>query len=745
MAISETQRLVASLDLKDNFTKTIAKAEVETAALDKTLTATSGRMVTGGGRMSRAVAGVERAFTGGRKALTHFGERITGLLGPLGLVGATGAALGLGVALDKGVHKASDMAFAVEKLNAITGEDVVTMSQLLFVTEKYGLDTEILTKLVGFTEKTLGKLTITKIKDGVATSKAIEFQKKYGVQIVDSHGKALAFSTILNHVADYYTSNARASDKAYVAATLFGRGFTNLVPILRLGSKGIKDAEDAAKELGLTLTKDNVKDLTEFRNATREAGEAVGGLELQIGLAAVPAIKDLANSITDFLRHGGREKLVAFFKEGLAFARGFAGFVGGTLIPTVQKLAGVAGQVWSSIPEPVRNLLAKGFIADRTIKFLFGISPIKLVVDVAENTFAGFAKGIATAIGAAVGGQLLASKAIVQPVFVTNQIPGVGGGIAGVGKGLLGTAASLVSKVVIVGMVAEVADLIHGAISPGGGLEGRTQSGNLLPGDKLAWPFGPKNTPHIDLGPFHNILGGDSTFSVATPGLNALLKTSPVLDRGGREPGRENFITTIGGFDKRIATAVIQGFTRAIGALRAAKTGEQIAAAVREVLDRTTKKNEGNLAGTKSAISALKDALKRTTDPRLRTDIKAAIARVEAKLPGREFAARQIGRIDKLIGDGRITRGDLKQIQSIERALKDRGLPHAAAMIEQKVDNAKNAIARAEMATARTIASKNFSPTIILPKPQVTIREYANGVRVVTNYNGQTLMHGTEG
>ena len=43
-------------------------------------------------------------------------------------------------------------------------------------------------------------------------------------------------------VADYYISNASASDKATVAAQLFGRGYVSLIPILKLGSKGIAEA-----------------------------------------------------------------------------------------------------------------------------------------------------------------------------------------------------------------------------------------------------------------------------------------------------------------------------------------------------------------------------------------------------------------------------------------------------------------------------------------------------------------------
>jgi TP901 family phage tail tape measure protein len=131
-----------------------------------------------------------------------------------------------------------------------------------------------------------------------------------------------------------------------------------------------------------------------------------------------------------------------------------------------------------------------------------------------------FGKGAGNIVGTAMG-QFLGRGSPMNPMWVksVDGILGAGGGAgAAGGMGLLSKA---VMGVTIIGITAEVADLIHGAISPYGGLEGRTQAGKLLPGDQLAWPFGPKNTPHVDLGPFKNILGGDSAFTAPLAVINA--------------------------------------------------------------------------------------------------------------------------------------------------------------------------------------------------------------------------------
>src|SRR5205814_1785908 len=90
-------------------------------------------------------------------------------------------------------------------------------------------------------------------KGATSASKLIELDKEYGLRLIDSKGKLVDFETELKQVADVYTSHIDPARKAALAAQLFGRGYADLVPILALGSKGITEAEQAAKDLGLTL------------------------------------------------------------------------------------------------------------------------------------------------------------------------------------------------------------------------------------------------------------------------------------------------------------------------------------------------------------------------------------------------------------------------------------------------------------------------------------------------------------
>jgi len=418
MALAETANLAVNLTLGGNFNAGLSQAEAGLTRFNSTAATHTGRL---GGAF--ASVGSAAGKMGG--ALSHAGSQIKGLLsGPLGLLGLGTGVFALGGSLNNGIAKAQGWGLQIEKLTGITHNSAEELSGLLAVTEKYGLANERLSMIAGFTEKTLGKMTATtgqaakandalvlaeeklrvarvklieveskhgakqsailaaqfrvvdaqrKVNEAMsqgaaATDNAGKFLEKYGFNILGANGKVKDFNTLLLTFSDYWKGNKNASLAAAAAATLFGRGYADLVPILNLGSKGIKDAEAEAAALGLTLTKVNVEDLAKMRENTRQLGDAMGGLELQIGLALIPTINDFARAASKFIGDH-RTDIVTFFKNAADAAKMAAGVVGG--------LVGTIGDFWNTIPAGFRDLLVKGIVADRTVKFLFGFSPVE--------------------------------------------------------------------------------------------------------------------------------------------------------------------------------------------------------------------------------------------------------------------------------------------------------------------------------------------------------------------------------
>ena len=262
-------------------------------------------------------------------------------------------------ALEQGISKADEMALAVEKLSGVTGLNAHAASQLIAIMGKYGVDTDKATTLAAFAEKTLGKLAGT-------TGKLTALDKKYGLSLVDSKGKVVDFQTELSQLADLYTNKAiPASERAAVAAQLLGRGYVALIPLLKLGAKGMAEAAAQADAMGLTLkTAEDVKNVTGFIAAQRDAKEAIGGLEMQFGLLVMPDLTKGIKEFTSFVTtHQG--EIRKFFADGIKAAEQIGTVITGTVIPAIKGIADVVGGIWGAIPAPLQQLLAGGFIANK--------------------------------------------------------------------------------------------------------------------------------------------------------------------------------------------------------------------------------------------------------------------------------------------------------------------------------------------------------------------------------------------
>jgi hypothetical protein len=359
MALAETAALAVDLNLHGNYVAGMTEAEAASARFNTTA-ATAGTHAT---TVSTGFARIETAAGKVGGALSHAGSQIKNLVtGPLGLLGLGAGLFSVAGGIERGLTKAQEFGDTVRQLGRLTGDSAESVSSLSAAMEHFGVAASTQTRLVGFLEKNVGLLASK--QDGLAN-----FTKTYGLALTDQNGKIKDANALILTTADYFNNKAiPATEKAAALSKLYGRSWQELIPFLAAGRQGIQDAEEEAQRLGLTLTKDNVDALAKMKAATRELGTAVGGLELQIGLALVPALTDLADEAAKFVS-GHRTDIVNFFKNAVQAAKNVAGTIG--------DLAGTFGHFWSSIPEGFRDLLVKGFVADRTVKFLFGFDPIK--------------------------------------------------------------------------------------------------------------------------------------------------------------------------------------------------------------------------------------------------------------------------------------------------------------------------------------------------------------------------------
>lgn len=693
------------------------------------------QMGTAGKLASVGLGGVMLVGNKAGQALGNLKSRLTSLAGPLGLIGLSAGALTLTGAFEKGISKATEWGLAIEKLTGLTSNNAEQLSGLLGITEKYGISNERIATIAGFTEKALGKLEMTTVKGAAATksaalahlelvkaqrqaagesvksidkliseqkgrdavaaaqkgqaagvTKLTTLAKQYGIVLTNSKGQALDFQSVLLNVADAYSKAKTAADKAKMAAlsaALFGRGYADLIPILKLGRKGILDAEQAAKDLGLTLTTQNVADLAKYREAMREASDATSGLELQLGLLVMPDLTTAFKSFVEFMRtHQADAK--AFFTGVLHTAEGVVSFVTGTVVPTISGLATVAGGFWNSIPGPLRDFMVKGFVADRTIKFLFGMSPGHLILQLGEQ-------GLAKALGGAVGG-FFGRGSFANPMFVKNVgIPGLPVNptdllpeAAAATQGIITTVATAAAGLVAILGAPLVATYFaqHGmfGFQPGG--ENATVPSpptrfSPIPGSELTNARGV--TPNT-VG-FGNSERAGMLFPATRPPFG--FGNSERTGLAAVAP-----LTAIAGTMTALQQQLHADFRDAIGALRKATDPAAIIAAAKRVTEDTWK-GVGSGKTTKATIadlSAKRDVLLAAGDKANAAIIAAEIRKLSPLIAGREHQRQLLAQGAKVAASNESVKQKVADLKGIEQTLLSEHRTTAAATVQALVN-----------------------------------------------------------
>lgn len=453
---------------------------------------------------------------------------------------------------------------------------------------------------------------------------------------------------------------------------------------------------------------------------------------ITIGSALLPKLTPLVAKLNDFI--SANQSKISDFGTKLADAfTKFADAVGKVdwkpFIDGLKLSGDIAKTIISafrSLPEDLQKLVIAGFALNKVTGGL-GTSIVKDLSGLILNKFAG--RGSAT-----------------DPMYVID-VTGGAAGAAGA-TGLLGKLGNVVMKVAVVGMVAEVADLIHGAISPGGGLEGRTKTNTLLPGDQLMWPFGPKNTPHVDLGPWRNILGGDSAFTVPGQGTSAkasggkddvadlkLLASAAAAMAQSAKTGKDD-IVNLAQLQKSATSFLRDQFHEMLAHLSGAKTAAAIKAAIKEVELNVFQRGKGGVAGAEKTVKALKEALRNTHDPKLAAALKAELRHVEGKLDYRRLIAAQIKKADQIFRSGESSKRKIQELQAIERRIGNRNVG-ALQTVQAKIDALRKADLYAQHATTQAIKDQDMSVHVTIPvsnRVVVNAREVAASAKIISKY-----------
>ena len=456
-------------------------------------------------------------------------------------------------------------------------------------------------------------------------------------------------------------------------------------------ASGVAAAQMAERQQGLNFQ------LARLKALAKDAG-------ITIGSALIPKLVPLVEKLNTFIS-SHQDKIAKF---GTDLANGF------------QKLADAVQKVdWQPF---IDGLKLSGDIA-KTVIGAFRSLP----EDLQKLVVAGFALnkvtgGLGTSIVKDLGGAILGKLAQDKlgkggnpgnPLYVWDVNGGLGSGAAGaVGKGggLLGLVSKGALLVTVAGLTYEAAVPIGEAFK------------SILP-DFLKGVGGAGKSDaqlaHERANAASGSLGNNIT------GVLHFTPPSTLLDRGGRELGGSPLAGKIA--DDRAVATVLKSVTYELTGIANTLRKANDPASIRNALTEATKlitSGRGGATQTRSVLDGLKTALAHTHDPKLASELRAAIAKVGAKLPAREFAAKQFAKSDAILRSSESSGRKIKDLQAIEKSLRDRGLPHAANEIKKRIDAAKAAQVAAEVATKIAVQQKKLSVSLTtIVNTSVSIRD----------------------
>lgn len=247
---------------------------------------------------ARFVDQTRRGFAALRQRLSGVGgglSRITSLAGSaqLALVGMAAAAIGgLAVLIRRTINLAENL----DKMSLRTGVSTEALSQMAFVAEQSGTNIDTF-------EKSLFRLqdTIQDARDGLETARR-SFQA-IGVSVeqlegLDANQQFVVVADALNRLTDAGMRSALAMD-------IFGRAGRQVLPIIELGSQGIREMREEADRLGRTISEQTADQAAELVDALNELKSAFQGVIIQV-------TEELLPSLIDFTRFAQTSLIPAF-------------------------------------------------------------------------------------------------------------------------------------------------------------------------------------------------------------------------------------------------------------------------------------------------------------------------------------------------------------------------------------------------------------------------------------------------
>lgn len=220
-----------------------------------------------------------------------------------GTVAAMGAAAGAIAALYAGAKALYDL----------TLESAAYADELLTRSAKTGLSTDLLqgldyaAKFLDFEglDQTLVKLTSTMAAASEGTKAQADAFAALGVSVTDANGNLRDNYDVFLEVIDALGAVGNETERNAIANDIFGKSYSDMLPLINAGSKELQGYIDKLKESGRMMSEDQVKALGKVDDAHQELTTTIEATKNMMAVEFAPTAKAVMDAFSAAVKKGG--------------------------------------------------------------------------------------------------------------------------------------------------------------------------------------------------------------------------------------------------------------------------------------------------------------------------------------------------------------------------------------------------------------------------------------------------------
>lgn len=215
------------------------------------------------------------------KVAKGVGSAATAIVGGAAAIG--GSVLGI-------AQSQAAAADEIDKLSERTGINREELQRWMHAADQSGVSSSSFTASVK-------KMSETLVSAKGGSEGALKSFEKLGINLEDFDG--LSVEEQFSAVVDVLAEMEDGADRNALGAEIFGKAYTDMLPMLNAGKDGIADLKNEADALGIVMSEDSVKAGVKLGDTIANVKAAFDGLKNQLGAALLPLVQALADLIVE--------------------------------------------------------------------------------------------------------------------------------------------------------------------------------------------------------------------------------------------------------------------------------------------------------------------------------------------------------------------------------------------------------------------------------------------------------------